>query len=44
MSARLILREIIVAYEEANDPCFDHGQVGGEDGEPGHKGRRGRVV
>lgn len=32
------------AYEEADDPCFDDGQVGGEDGEPGHGGRSRRVV
>ena len=30
------------AYEEADDPCFDDGEVGGEDGEPGHEGRRER--
>ena len=29
----------IAAYEEADDPCFDDGQVGGEDGEPRHGGR-----
>lgn len=29
----------MAAYEEADDPCFDDGQVGGEDGEPRHEGR-----
>lgn len=29
------------AYEEADDPCFDDGEVRGEDREPGHGGRRG---
>ena len=27
-------------YEEATDPFFDDGEVGGEDGEPGHEGQR----
>ena len=26
------------AYEEADDPGFDDGQVGGENGEPRHEG------
>lgn len=30
--------------EEADDPCFDDRQVGGEDGEPRHGRRRGRVL
>ena len=42
--ARVVRRGGIAAYEEADDPCFDDGQVGGEDGEPRHEGRRGRVV
>lgn len=25
------------AYEEADDPCFDDVEVGGEDREPGHE-------
>lgn len=25
------------AYEEADDPCFDDGQIGGEDGKPRHR-------
>lgn len=29
------------AYEEAADPFFNNGQVGGEDGEPGHNGQDG---
>ena len=27
------------AYEEADDPCFNDGEVGGEGGEPGHGGQ-----
>lgn len=32
------------AYEEADDPCFDDGQMGGEDGKPGHEGKSGGVL
>lgn len=43
-SARSVWRGGIAAYEKADDPCFDNGQVGREDGEPRHEGRRGRLV
>ena len=32
------------AYEEADDPGFDDGEVRGEDGEPRHGGRGGHVA
>ena len=41
-SVRVGRREGIAAYEKADNPCFDDGQVGGEDREPRHEGRRGR--
>ena len=32
------------AYEEADNPCFDDGQMGGKDREPRHEGQSEGVL